>query len=61
MAFDSVETRSRGSPYGVRQIELARAWGCTRQHVYRVEASRRPTPHAIARYLAALAVAASHD
>ncbi len=41
----------------VRQSDLARAWGCTRQNVARVEGSRRLTTRAVAAYMAALASA----
>jgi transcriptional regulator with XRE-family HTH domain len=41
----------------VRQTAIARAWGCSRGNVARIESSRRPTARAVERYLAALRTA----
>ena len=46
---------------GVRQTEVARAWGCSRGNVARVEQSQRPTPAAIGRYLDAVKRALAAD
>lgn len=41
----------------VRQADVARAWGCSRQNIARVEASRRLTSESVRRYMSALALA----
>jgi len=41
----------------VQLAALARAWGCSRQNIARVESARRPTETAISRYVAALQLA----
>ena len=43
----------------VRQMELARHYGTSRQRITRLEAERRPTLAAVQRYMAALDAAAS--
>jgi transcriptional regulator with XRE-family HTH domain len=42
---------------GIRQREVAEAYGVTPERVRNIENTPRPTPRAIARYLAALAAA----
>lgn len=41
--------------FGLRQSDIARAWGCSRSNVRRIEMTRRPSPAAIGKYLAAIA------
>jgi transcriptional regulator with XRE-family HTH domain len=41
----------------IRQREVAAAYGVTRERIRAIENAQRPTPRAIARYLAALAAA----
>jgi len=43
----------------VRQTELAQHYGTSRQRITRLEAERRPTLAAVARYLTALDAAAA--
>jgi len=38
----------------IRQTEIARAWGCSRANIARIEAGHRPTPTAIEKYLTSL-------
>ena len=38
----------------IRQTAVARAWGCSRGNIARIEAQRRPTRAALDKYFAAI-------